>query len=269
MHEWQRANRGSAVSLRRNVTTRTDLRKPTMSSAAPLGEVEVSRRRAAAGFFSALGLVALTSCVDASDDGPAPELGTDTADLPGTTFSWVDTRANLRALAAPTGATSKVVGLEGCLAAGDGGGGVFFWSSIDTTPDDNGTVIQPTGGAAAGRWRRIDSGPLNARWFGAGLGAADDRATLQAVIDLVSPAAAASSIYPRAPSTIFNLAAAHYCQIADLLLAIQSGSPSTGAAITFTTGSTNVTIQRVYIGTMWMASRARARSPRPTSSARP
>lgn len=255
--------------------------KPRLPDIAGPSEIEISRRSAAAGLFSALGLVALTSCVDDGNDPAQPLVATTSADLTGTTFSWVDTRANLRAMTPPTGTTSKAVVLEGCLSAGDGGGGLFFWSSADMTADDGGTVLSPGGGA--GRWRRVFSGPFNAKWFGAGLGATDDRPTIQAVIDLVGargggivylPAGtykisspltinaagvsvlgdgkdATKIVKAGIDSTIFSLNAAHYCQIADLSLGMQGGSPSTGSAILFNSGQTNVTIQRVYIGTMW------------------
>lgn len=45
---------------------------------------------------------------------------------------------------------------------GDGGGGTFYWVE-DELVDDGGTVVRGDGG----NWRRLDSGPLNVRWYGA------------------------------------------------------------------------------------------------------
>ena len=43
------------------------------------------------------------------------------------------------------------VSVCGKTAPGDGGGGVFFWSTTSTAPDDGATAIQPNG-ALTGRW---------------------------------------------------------------------------------------------------------------------
>jgi hypothetical protein len=68
-----------------------------------------------------------------------------------------------------------VVFVLGYYADGDGGGGTFRWDGSSTTTDDGGLVIAPysnkptctTLQTSAGRWRRVYSGPLNVRWFGA------------------------------------------------------------------------------------------------------
>ncbi len=49
---------------------------------------------------------------------------------------------------------------------GDGGGGMFHWNASSRTPDDNGLVVAPPE-KQTGRWTRVDSGPLDIRWFGA------------------------------------------------------------------------------------------------------
>lgn len=61
------------------------------------------------------------------------------------------------------GGTTVVVA-QGCVTPGDGGGGLFFWSSSGT--HDGGTFIAPNG-TTGGGWRRIYTGPISVKWFGA------------------------------------------------------------------------------------------------------
>jgi hypothetical protein len=56
--------------------------------------------------------------------------------------------------------------INGYSAEGDGGQGVAFWNSADTTAADGGTVAAVTG-ISTGRWNRIHQGILDVRWFGA------------------------------------------------------------------------------------------------------
>lgn len=57
---------------------------------------------------------------------------------------------------------------------GDGGGGIFYWDSDSIEPDNGGTIIQATG-ISTGRWKRLYSGSVNVKWFGAkGDGINDD-----------------------------------------------------------------------------------------------
>ncbi|MBN2447661.1 MAG: hypothetical protein JXO22_13085 [Phycisphaerae bacterium] len=71
----------------------------------------------------------------------------------------------------------------GCLASGDGGGGDWYWASGDSTTENVGTVV---GASVVGRWKRLYSGPLNARWFGAtGNGTTDDSVALQAWLNAI------------------------------------------------------------------------------------
>lgn len=95
-----------------------------------------------------------------------------------TNIRWVDTVASLRALA---GAPHWIAIVEGYSRPADGGGGVFVW---DATPraDDGGTSFNLGATARAG-WRRIYSGALNVRWFGArGDNASADDAAIQRAI---------------------------------------------------------------------------------------
>jgi hypothetical protein len=99
----------------------------------------------------------------------------------GSTSTAVDSIASLRGLNVPSGQASVVV--EGYSASGDGGGGTFVWDAASSAADDSGTVILPTGYAGAGRWRRLYSGEVFVRWFGAkGDGATNDSAAIQAAI---------------------------------------------------------------------------------------
>ena len=51
---------------------------------------------------------------------------------------------------------------------GDGGGGMFYWNSSSRNPADNGMVVAASDNDNKdGRWSRVDSGPLDIRWFGA------------------------------------------------------------------------------------------------------
>jgi len=80
----------------------------------------------------------------------------------------VETINDLRSLAMPPVTLSRSVTVLGYWAAGDGGGGLFAWVLGITDSDDGGTIFATTiTGAPAGRWRRIYSGPLDVRWFGA------------------------------------------------------------------------------------------------------
>lgn len=70
---------------------------------------------------------------------------------------------------------------EGYYTPGDGGGGQFYYDSSSAGVDNGGTIIAPDSGG--GRWIRIYSGPVNAKWFGAtGDGTTDDLAFLDEAV---------------------------------------------------------------------------------------
>jgi len=75
----------------------------------------------------------------------------------------VDTMDDLRNLA---GGVVSCLTLLGYYAKGDGGGGDFYWDSASTESDNGGTVIAPPH-PATGRWKRLISGPISVKWFGA------------------------------------------------------------------------------------------------------
>lgn len=81
--------------------------------------------------------------------------------------------------------------VSGYYSVGDGGGGFFRWNSASTSTDDGGITIKATA-STTGRWVRIYSAPIDARWFGCkGDGSTDDYAGLSAA----SAAAAGGALY--------------------------------------------------------------------------
>jgi hypothetical protein len=78
-------------------------------------------------------------------------------------------------------ATRPIAVLGGYNAIGDGGGGVFYWSPSSALVDNGGTILAHSAGGGA--WVRIYSGAVDVRWFGAGLGAADDAPLIQHAIE--------------------------------------------------------------------------------------
>jgi hypothetical protein len=148
-----------------------------------LDELDPTRRNVAALLLGGAAAFGLSACVDNADEVAIAESA-----LGGTAFQWVNTITggtgtpqNLRSVIGNTSTAVVVVG--GYSSIGDGGGGVFFWDPSSSAADNGGTIIAPTGGGT-GRWRRLFSGPVNVRWFGAGLGAADDSAAIAAAINL-------------------------------------------------------------------------------------
>lgn len=72
--------------------------------------------------------------------------------------------------------------VQGYSAPHDGGEGLFYMDLTDTTtPDNGGTVLVDSKGR---RWKRVYSGMVNVRWFGAkGDGISDDAPSIQKAID--------------------------------------------------------------------------------------
>jgi hypothetical protein len=109
-----------------------------------------------------------------------------------TQFTGPQSHASLAALKAskPPASGHDLRHVTGYASDNDGGGGPFVWKPGDTTPDDGCTCLASTYvGAPAGRWCRIYSGPLDARWFGvvadwnqATQSGTDNIATLRALI---------------------------------------------------------------------------------------
>ena len=77
----------------------------------------------------------------------------------------VKTIADLKAVDVATLTDKQQALVAGYSAPGDGGGGQFYYDVAASDADNGGTVIAPTAGI--GRWKRVYSGAINVRWFGA------------------------------------------------------------------------------------------------------
>lgn len=60
----------------------------------------------------------------------------------------------------------ETIFVSGYYTKNDGGGGFFNWDSTSQEADNGGTIIQSTG-VTLGRWKRVYSGHIDPRWFGA------------------------------------------------------------------------------------------------------
>lgn len=81
-----------------------------------------------------------------------------------TTVSRVKTIDDLKSLKEDH--NDRTIEVLGYYEAGDGGGGTFYWDATSTEADNGGTIIQATG-VTTGRWKRVYSGAVNVKWFGA------------------------------------------------------------------------------------------------------
>jgi hypothetical protein len=153
-------------------------------------------RRGAAGAFLAFGAAALAGCV--TEDDPENTAAIEQA-LSGSDVVWVDTvlgaspstgtRPGDLATTNATALGATVVIAKGCVTAGDGGGGLFYWDAGGGV-DNGGTVIVPGGAidSSGACWRRV-SRRIDVRYFGAiGDGFIDDRLAVQAAIDAADDA---------------------------------------------------------------------------------
>ena len=81
--------------------------------------------------------------------------------------------------ATPGTQANEICHLLGYHYPGDGGGGDFYWDTLSVEANNDGTIIGVTN-TSTGRWKRIFSGALHVKWFGAvGDGNTDDTAALQ------------------------------------------------------------------------------------------
>jgi len=93
--------------------------------------------------------------------------------------------ASIAALKALTPSAGDAVNTLGYYAAGDGGGGVFYYDGTSVAVDNGGTIIAPNAGS--GRWLRVYSGPLSVKCFGAtGDGVTDDTAAFVAATSAIN-----------------------------------------------------------------------------------
>lgn len=97
----------------------------------------------------------------------------------------VATIAAMTALAKAQLTANQIIEVGGYAAIGDGGGGCFYWHDGSATTANEGTVFAADEGGT-GRWKRLFSGAVNVRWFGAtGDGATNDTDAIQDTIDYV------------------------------------------------------------------------------------
>lgn len=83
-------------------------------------------------------------------------IGSVSADQYNTFTQSVNTAAQLRTF---IGVSTMYVLLGGINVVGDGSGGIFYWNTSATSPDDNQNVIVPIG-TSSGAWVRLGSTAL-------------------------------------------------------------------------------------------------------------
>jgi hypothetical protein len=94
--------------------------------------------------------------------------------------------------------------LQGYASAADGGGGIFVWSTTSAT-DDGGTVLNSGGlGSSIAGWRRIYSGPLSVKWFGAKGTGTDDTAAIKAAYAAAVALKSATVYFPSGQYWIYS-----------------------------------------------------------------
>lgn len=110
-------------------------------------------------------------------------------------FTAVDSVAALKAITVAHVPDGSLIQTRGYYTAGDGGHGLYRYSSSSALTQNGGTVIAPTSGS--GRYLLQVSGDFNIRQFGAvGDGSADDRNPIQAACNAANAAGGGNVIFP-------------------------------------------------------------------------
>ena len=133
--------------------------------------------------FAAGGLAVRTLAACTTEPAAGPLAAIEQELSGAATVVYADTVVDLRGL---TGTTATIAVLKGHYAIGDGGGGLFYWSTTAAI-DDTGTVINAVADANPRLgWRRLYEGFVSARWFARGSVANvnDDGGRIQRAIDL-------------------------------------------------------------------------------------
>lgn len=122
-----------------------------------------SRRKLALALLGGVaGALMLEGCDDDANNAAASDFE---PEIRGTAQELTVTVTTVAALAATTGgAANDLAHVLGYYSAGDGGGGLFYWDATSTATQNGGTIV---GSNVSGRWRRLYSGALNVKWFGA------------------------------------------------------------------------------------------------------
>lgn len=143
-------------------------------------EIELDAGGRATIFLDGLYRVALYDAEDVLVSGPIDGIGGGSTSGEGTAL-FVSLYDDLRAL---DGDDARAAVLEGRLANGDGGAGLFVWDALETAADDDGTILVPATLPASGRWIRVrDPGSLDPRWYGCTVdGTTDDAAAFAAAL---------------------------------------------------------------------------------------
>lgn len=126
-------------------------------------------RRDFASLLGALGALTLAACGKSQSEG-GPELAPNDLEVEQVVHALTgsgalkvaDTAANLRTITG--GTTLWIAVLQGIGAAGDGGGGVYYWSTV-AKADDGWSALNSGSGNSAG-WRRVNTSAVQGTLIG-------------------------------------------------------------------------------------------------------
>jgi hypothetical protein len=149
-----------------------------MKSQEQKADESVSRREWATTLLSSLGAAAFVGCTDGGNTRE-DEISSLAQALSGTDIKWVDTFTALRA-ETPENAHVVIVTTGHGLPAS---GGIFAWvASALRLTEDQGTIFHSSVDTN-GYWRRLYSGPVDVRWFGANPTLSDNSSQIQAALN--------------------------------------------------------------------------------------